>query len=798
MSTNSHTCLKGLFGFVVLLMAVSAQAGNDPDGSVLPRHPIPYRGSLEPTESASTPDYPVSLYAPAEAPNILLVLTDDVGFAASSTFGGPVPTPHLDRLAENGLRYNRFHTTAVCSPTRAALLTGRNHHTVGMGSLVEMNAPYPGYTGVIPPTTATIARVLRDNGYNTAMFGKEHNVLSRERSAAGPFHNWPTGRGFEYFFGFLGGDTNQWQPALFEGITPIDSRHRPDNYLLDEQMADRAIHWIHNQKAAAPDKPFFIYYAPGSAHAPHQAPMDWITSFKGKFDHGWDREREQIFARQKAAGVIPPDAQLTPRPDFIPAWNSLSDNERRVFARFMEVFAAHLAFQDAQIGRILDELSRMGIADNTLVVFIEGDNGSSGEGALSGSVNEITDLASPAIEHDIDVDWLADNLDVLGGPRSYQTYPVGWTYAMSTPFPWFKQMASHLGGTRNGLVVTWPEGMRSRGEVRRQYHHVIDIMPTLLQAAGVVAPTTVDGIEQLPLDGSSMVYSFDGPDRPSRRHTQYYEINSNRAVYHEGWLAATTPRTLPWVSIVHGGDGNVMDLEWELYDLRSDYSQADNLAREKPQKLREMQAVFDQEARKFNVYPIQDSGAVARSQRMRLASKEPFRTEYTYWGRDIQLSMDASPPIFFLPFSISAEVEIPEEGGEGVIVAAGSYFGGWSFYLDEGRPVALTAVSPLQGRQYSVSGPGPLSPGHHLLRFDFEPGQNGGIMTVFVDGEQVARDTMPERPQVMAGNGETFDIGRDTRTPVSTDYQDEGEFNGRIRKIQASVSLPKIPAAAQP
>ncbi len=780
-----------------LAPVASAQAGIATDGSVLPRPPVPFQGRLGPTERESTAVMPTRIKAPEGAPNILLVMTDDVGFAAASTFGGPVPTPNLDRLAQQGLRYNRFHTTGICSPTRAALLTGRNHHAVGAGAVVEMVSPYPGYTSTIPRSAATVARVLRDNGYSTAMFGKDHNVPNEQRSVAGPFDQWPTGRGFDYFYGFVGGDSDQFRPALFEGTRPVYLTRKNPDYILDRDLADSAINWLHNQQAAAPDKPFFIYYAPGSAHAPHQAPADWIARFRGRFDRGWDRLREDILARQKAMGIVPGNADMAARPEQIPAWDSLSADQKKVYARYMEVFAAMLAFQDAQFGRLLDEIRRMGLADNTLVVFIEGDNGASGEGGPGGTLNELAHLSTVDGEHDVDIQWLAENLDILGGPDSYEGFPVGWAYATSTPFPWVKQIASHLGGVRNGLVVSWPQRIEAVGEIRGQYHHVIDIMPTLLEAAQVAAPVEVDGIAQQPIDGASMIYSFAKAEAPSPRQTQYYEILANRGIYHDGWLANTTPRNMPWNIAKTREGSDTSTYEWELYDLSSDFSQAHNLAAGEPERLRELQALFDAEARRNQVYPIQDSGGMYRAVKMGPAGPlGGMRPQYVFWGSDISVPMASAPPIFSVPFTLEAEVEIPEGGADGVIVAAGSQFGGWSFYLDEGVPVAYTALSPLPGGHSRVAAPAPLSAGTHTLRFGFDITGRGGEISIAIDGSEVARGAVAQRARIMAGLGETFDTGRDTRVPVSDDYRDEGVFTGAINKVQVQIKIPGAGPAA--
>jgi len=763
------------------------------DRTVLPIPPEAFQGDLAPMEKDSTEQFPRPVGAPEGAPNIFLIMTDDVGFASASTFGGPVPTPNLDKLANQGLRYNQFHTTGICSPSRAALLTGRNHHAVGVGMLSDVPSPYPGYTAKIPHSAATIARVLRDNGYNTAMFGKDHNVPSDERSAAGPFDQWPTGRGFEYFYGFVGGDTDQWLPALYQGISPVDNSNRPNDYLLDRELADKTISWIQNQKAAAPEKPFFAYLATGSAHAPHQAPQAWIEKFKGQFDHGWDEERERILQRQRALGVVPPETELSARPDVVPAWDSLSDNEKKVYARFMEVYAAMLSYQDAQFGRIIDELERMGIASNTLVVFIQGDNGSSGEAGEHGTLNEMAHMAAQLDRDELDVDWLAENLHVLGSRATYQGYPTGWTYATNTPFPWFKTHASHLGGVRNGLVVSWPEKITQKGEVRSQYHHIIDVMPTLLEAAGIPVPRRVDGIEQQALDGKSMIYSFDDADVSSARTTQYYEVMGNRAIYHEGWLANTTPRHMPWNMSKQRKGTDTSTYSWELYNLDKDFSQSEDVAAEFPDKLVDLQGVFDREARANNVYPIHDTGGMSRAMR-RSKSSGKFRRNYELWGRDISLSLISSPPITAMPFTLTAQIVVPESGADGVIVGAGSHFSGWSFYLHNGVPVAFASVSPLDqpGNQSRIAATEPLAPGQHTVVYDFTWSGNGGVLTIDVDGENVAEGDVDRRPEILAGNGETFDTGRDTKVPVSPDYSGQGVFTGEIEKITVKINLDPI------
>lgn len=754
------------------------------DRAVFPRPPPAFEGSLEPAEADSTSYFaPRTVSPPAGAPNILLVLTDDVGFGAVSTFGGPVPKPHLDRLAQTGLIYNHFHTAGICSPTRAALLTGRNHHRVGMGFVPESPSPYPGYHAMLPDAAASVARVLRDHGYSTAMFGKEHTVPVEHLNSAGPFHLWPTGRGFEHFFGFMGGDTDQFRPALYLGTERISSEQGTGERLLDAQLVDHAIRWLHRQQAAAPDKPFFIYYAPGTAHAPQQAPRDWIEQFRGRFDQGWDAERERTLARQKVLGLVPDDTQLADRPLGVPAWDSLAEEEQRVYARFMEVYAAMVAYQDHQFGRLLDELERLGLRDNTLIVFIEGDNGTAGDLGEFGSLNEIIDMTAAGYERRYDLAWLADNLDVIGGPDSYPALPAGWSYAMSTPFPWFKQIASHLGAIRNGMVVSWPEGIEASGDIRAQYHHVIDVMPTLLEVAGIGLPERVDGVEQWALDGKSMAYSFGQGDAPSARATQHYEIVGNRAIYHDGWMAGTTPSNPPWMLQAQDRDTDPEQYEWELYDLRTDFSQSRNLAEQYPDRLAELQVRFDEEARRNRVYPLQNASSRERMTKMHPDGLKAT-TETVFWGPDIQLDWNRAPPIFFRSFTVDTEIDVPEEGADGVLLAAGSHFGGWSFYLDDGRPVVVASRSPQPGGLSQVSAPKGLPAGSHRLVFNVDHDGEGAAVTILLNVDEMVRGIIERRPSLLAGLGETIDSGRDTNVPVVPHYRrEQGAFTGHIDKV---------------
>src|SRR5208283_3093690 len=510
---------------------------------VLPYPQQPFKGKIGRTAAESTPDFPKPLEAPKGAPNVLLIMTDDVGFGASSTFGGPIPTPTMDQLAQSGLRYNTFHTTALCSPTRAALITGRNHHTASTGVITEMATGYPGYNSLMSKSCGTIAEILKQNGWNTSWFGKNHNVPDWQSSQAGPFDLWPTGLGFEHFYGFIGGETDQWHPALFDGTKPIETPAHDPKYHLDADLADHAIAWIKQQHSLAPDKPFFAYYAPGLAHAPHHAPKEWIAKFKGQFDQGWDKLREETLARQIQQGVVPPGTKLTARPDAIPAWNSLSADQKKLYAHMMEVYAACLSYCDYNIGRVIQAVQDSGELDNTLIIYIQGDNGASGEGTLQGVANEVGVMANGVPES---LDYLLSIMDDLGGPLFSNHYHVGWAHAMDTPLKWIKQVASHFGGTRNGLVISWPKHMQRIGEVRSQFCSVIDIVPTILEATGVKEPKVIDGVKQTPMEGFSLVYSFEDAKAPTHHHTQYFELLANRGIYQDGWMANTTPLRLPW------------------------------------------------------------------------------------------------------------------------------------------------------------------------------------------------------------------------------------------------------------
>ncbi|MBP8925794.1 MAG: arylsulfatase [Pseudomonadales bacterium] len=708
----------------------------------------------------SAPPEIAVLQAPAGAPNVLVVLLDDVGFGAASTFGGAIDTPALAALADGGLRYNRFHTTAICSPTRASLLTGRDAHVTGVGTVMNTANSYPGYTGVLKKETATIARILRGNGYNTAAFGKWHLAPDWESSPSGPFDHWPTGVGFEKFYGFLGGETDQFEPTLYEGTTPL-LRPAGSDYHLTEDLATQAVRWLRLQHSVTPDKPFFLYFAPGATHAPHQAPAAWIEPYRGKFDSGWDAMREAIFARQKAQGVIPSDALLTPRPDLLPAWEQLSADERIVAARMMEVYAGFLAHTDAQIGRLVQALKDSGQFDDTLIFYIVGDNGGSGEGGLLGAVNymgTLQGLPEPVARK-------LSRIDDFGGPDSYLNYPAGWAWAMSTPFQWMKQFASHLGGTRNPMVVSWPAGIREQGGLRSQFGHVNDIVPTILEVAHIEAPVSVDGIKQLPMDGTSLVASFACADAPEKHRTQYFEIFGNRAIYHDGWMASAFHGHVPWTIGQRDKGRNFAEDSWELYHLDEDFSQARDLATQQPAKLAALRKLFDSEAARVGILPLRDAAGT----RTPMPSLNADRTRFRYYPGAIGIPEKEAPPILNRSWSLTAELELPASGARGVIATEGGTGAGWSLYLDgEGKPVfeyRLFEVSRVR-----IAAQQSLAAGMHRLQVDFdydgEGYAKGGTLRLLVDGQEQGTARLPATPPAFFSIDETFDVGVDTGSPA--------------------------------
>ena len=765
----------------VVLLSSGAALAQSADGPVsrrvLPRPDLPFAGSIGKTVNDSVPSWPAPLEAPAGAPNILLIMTDDVGFGASSAFGGPIPTPTLDRLARDGLRYNRFHTTALCSPSRAALLTGRNHHHVGAGRLADLPSGFPGYDAVFPRATATIAKTLNLNGYSTAMFGKHHNASPIAQSLAGPFDSWPTGLGFDYFYGFIGGDSSWWTPRLFRNVSPVDEP-APAGKLLGERLVDDAIRWIHNQKAGSPNRPFFLYFADPSMHAPHNAPAEWIARFKGQFDQGWDEVRKETYQRQLRIGIIPPGTELTPRPADLPAWSSLSARDRETQAHMMEVAAAELAFEDQQLGRLVQELERMGLRDNTLIVFIEGDNGASAEGALTGTTNELGSINGSSPDTP---EQLHRAMPTFGGPLSYGNYSVAWGWAMDSPLPRWKAIASHLGGITNGVVISWPKRIHG-GAIRSQFTHLIDVAPTLLGAAGIPAPDSVDGIKQEPFDGISLLPTFDS-SAPLLR-TQYFEMYGNIGLYHNGWFANTTPLRPQWSITPAPTPGSAAGpRKWELYDLEHDFSQSHDVAAQFPAKLKQLQDIFDVEAGRNFVYPIPEGLATTGSR-----GADPARTGravYDYWGADTTVLLGTAPWLAGRSYTVTADITVKNRTS-GVILAHGSRFGGWSFFLDQGKPVFVHALSEKPGDEMRVAGARALLPGRHQLRYVFTSNGGGGQMRIEADGATIAEGPIRMTARLPAGPSETFDIGRDSGIPVTTYSTPEGRFEGSVEHVRVS------------
>lgn len=726
--------------------------------------------------SASPDSYPRIPVAPAGAPNVLIVLTDDVGFGACSTFGGPIPTPVLDRLAGLGLRYSAFHTTAMCSPTRAALLTGRNHHAVNSGCIVESARGDAGYTSVIPDSAATIAHTLSAHGYSTAFVGKHHNTPAWEASMLGPFERWPNGLGFDYFYGFLGAGANQFAPVLTENRNSVHPAQGRNDYFLDTDLADKAIQWLSDQQAIAPTRPFLLYVAPATAHSPHQAPREWIERFAGRFDAGWDAVRTQTFDRQLREGLLPEGTELTPRPEQIPAWSALSEDERRLAARMMEVYAAMLSHWDFQFGRVLDHLEQTGQLDNTLVLFIQGDNGASGEGGLRGSSNDIANLngVPPTTKA-----MLAD-IDKLGGPESFGNYPTGWAWAMNAPFQWHKQVASHFGGTRNGLVVSWPRRIAARGEIRHDFHHVVDIAPTLYELVGIEPLAERHGVVQQPLHGQSMAPSFARTAGAPVRREQYFELLGHRAYVKDGWMACTTPTYMSWEAPPEGLDPEAAP--WELYHLDTDFSQARNLAAQHPGKLAELQADFDAAARRFNVYPL------GLDYRKAMTGVRPTvlgdRSLFVYRNTATAFPRVAFADVRNKSWRVVAALRTGACANSGAIVSQGSWTGGWGLYLREGCPVVIYKTSGEPEDLLWLQAPQALDAGQHAVefRFDYGGGFGGGYRgSLWVDGRKVAEDSRPRSiSTVIVG---VAGIGRHFGSPLSEAFSAPCVFDGEIDTV---------------
>ncbi|WP_156686621.1 arylsulfatase [Mycobacterium sp. Marseille-P9652] len=722
------------------------------------------------------------LRPPAGAPNVLIVMLDDVGFAAASVFGGPCNTPTADRLAAGGLKLNRFHTTALCSPTRQALLTGRNHHSVGMGAITEMATSAPGNSSVRPKNKAPIAEILKLNGYSTAQFGKCHEVPAWEVSPVGPFHQWPTGSGFEYFYGFVGGEANQYYPGLYEGTQPVEPPKTPEEgYTLNEDLADHAIRWVRQQKALAPDKPFFMYYVPGATHAPHHVPAEWSDRYRGKFDRGWDALREEIFARQKKLGVIPADAQLTKRHKEIPAWDDMPADLKPVLARQMEIYAGFLEQTDHEVGRVIDAIDDLGALDDTLVYYIIGDNGASAEGTPNGCFNEMTTLnGMPGIET---TEFLLSKIDDFGTPRAYNHYAVGWAHALCTPYQWTKQIASHWGGTRNGTVVHWPRGLVDKGQSRNHFHHVIDVAKTILEAAGLPEPTSVNGIQQAPLEGVSMLPMLRDGNAPETHDVQYFEIMGNRGIYHQGWTAVTKHRT-PWLVDAPPFDEDV----WELY-APDDWTQSHDLAAEMPEKLAELQRLWLIEAVKYNVVPLDDR-SFERINADLAGRPQLIRGDTQLLFPGMRVSENCILVMKNKSHSVTADITVPDAGAQGVIVTQGGSVGGWSLYAHEGR---LKYCYNFFGIQYfMVTAERPIPAGEHQVRMEFayDGGglAKGGTVTLYYDGEPVGSGRVEITIPMAYSADEACDVGADTGSPASPDYGPAGNgFNGEIAWVQLAI-----------
>jgi arylsulfatase A-like enzyme len=761
-------------------------------GKQLPEPNPAFGGVIGEKASESKAWWPPRIVPPKGAPNVLLIMTDDVGFGAPGTFGGVVPTPAMDRIAKNGLRYTNFHSTALCSPTRAALITGRNHHVAGFGVVGEIATGFPGYDSIIRKENGTVGAILKENGYATSWFGKNHNTPFYQATQAGPFDQWPNGMGFDHFFGFMGGDTSQWAPNLYQNTTPIYPFEGNPGWNLTTAMADDAIQYMTEIKEIAPEKPFLVYYCPGGTHAPHHPTPEWIKKISDMhlFDDGWNKLRETIFANQKRLGIMPAGAQLTEWPKTLPEWDSLSWEEKKLFIKQADVYGAYLAYTDHEIGRVIQAVEDLGQLDNTLIIYISGDNGASAEGMLNGTPNEGTSLNGVSVPVKAQFLWY----EFWGSDRTFPHYAAGWSWAMDTPFQWTKQVASHYGGTSQGVAISWPGHIDDLGGVRDQFHHIIDIVPTILEAAGLQMPETLNGIRQRPMDGVSMAYTFSKQNAaaPSQRTTQYFEMLGNRAIYNEGWVAATTPATIPWILSSAPAPDVIAGYGWELYHVAQDPTQSKNLAAEMPDKLKELQTLFYAEAAKHDVLPLDNSTL------NRFVSPKPNltagRTRFSYSGTPFSTPGSGAPHIMNKSYTITAEVEIPEGGAEGMIVTEGGRFGGYGLFLSKGvagirrgKPVFLYNLLDLKRTVWD----GPeLDAGKHTIVFDFKsdgPGLGkGGTGVLSVDGKEVARNSMEHTIPVAFPEDESFDIGHDTRTGVAMleyRYDVPFKFTGKINKI---------------
>ncbi|MFV8164394.1 arylsulfatase [Mycobacterium sp. 134] len=756
-----------------------------PGRQVLPIPDVKYVGLT--TFDAKDPNtkYPpiVPLRPPAGAPNVLIVLLDDVGFGASSAFGGPCNTPVAERLAADGLKLNRFHTTALCAPTRQALLTGRNHHSVGMGAITEMATSAPGNNSIRPKDKATIAETLRLNGYSTAQFGKCHEVPLWEVTPVGPFHQWPTGSGFEHFYGFIGGEANQYFPGLYEGTTAVEPPKTPDEgYTLTDDLADRAVTWVRQQKALMPDKPFFMYFAPGATHAPHHVPKEWSDKYRGKFDDGWDALRDKTISRQKDLGVVPEDAALTTRHAEIPGWDDMPAELKPVLARQMEIYAGFLEQADDAVGRVVDAIADLGVLDDTLIYYILGDNGASAEGTINGCFNELSTLnGMPGIET---TEFLLSKIDAFGTPDAYNHYAVGWAHALCAPYQWTKQVASHWGGTRNGTIVHWPNGIADKGQTRDQFHHVIDIAPTILDAAGLPAPFSVNGIQQAPLEGVSMLATLREAATPETHDLQYFEMMGNRGIYHQGWTAVTKHRT-PWKADTPPPfDADV----WELY-APGDWTQAHDLAAQDPEKLADLQRLWLIEAVKYNVVPLDDRGFERINPD--IAGRPQLITgnsQLLFSG--MRISEAAVLTLKNKSHSVTANITVPESGASGVIITQGGSAGGWTLYAHEGKLKYCYCFFGME--HYMTTAEQPIPTGQHQVRMEFayDGGglAKGGNVSLYYDGKQVGSGRVEQTQPMAYSADEACDVGADTGSPASPDYGPTGnKFNGEIDWVQIDI-----------
>ena len=761
------------------LVASILSSGITSAQEALPLPPAPFTGQIGLSAKDSKSDFPKPIQAAKGAPNIMVVLLDDVGFGASSTFGGPIQTPTLEQLARNGLRYTQFHTTALCSPTRAALLTGRNHHSAHTGVIMEQATGFPGYDSLMGKDTATVAEMLKQHGWNTAWFGKNHNVPDWQSSQAGPFDLWPTALGFEHFYGFVGAETNQWRPAACEGTKPIEPYLGNPDYNFDYDIADQAINWVRSQKAVAPDRPFFLYYAPGATHSPHQPKKEWIAKYKGKFDEGWDKVREETLARQKRLGIVPANTLLTTRPQGIPAWDSLNTQQKQLYAYMMEVYAGYLEQTDYNVGRVLNAVKQLGQLDNTLVIYIVGDNGASAEGGLMGMLNEIAGI-NGAFE---DFNEVLKHQGDLGTWKTHNHYPVGWAHAMDAPFQWTKQIASHYGGTGNGLVISWPARIMDKGGIRSQWHHVIDIVPTILDVTALERAYSVNGVAQKPIEGVSMAYSFDNPTAPSARKTQYFEMMGNRGIYHEDWVACTTPARAPWEPFAATVDV-ISGYKWELYHVAEDFSEAVNVADKYPDKLHKLQLLFYAEAARYNVLPLDDSTLERIDPAIR-PSLTRGRTEFSFEGALARIPEAAAPDVKNKSFHITADVILPKGGERGILLTQGGLSGGYALLFKDGK--LDFHYNYLNIAHYDIAAGDAVAPGRHTVVFDFKYDGGGigkgGTGTISVDGRQVAQGRIERTVPIRFTLDETFDVGEDTGTPVSEDYDVPFKFSGQIEKV---------------